>query len=285
MIALGYTMVYGVLRLINFAHGDLYMVGAYLAYYSSMVWFSRETMDPIVLLLVMLLTAMVGTAILGVAIERLAYRPLRNAPRLSALITAVGLSLFLEYGGRLVVQTSPQPSIVEEVNPFAKTKFHFIGLEVTAGSLVVMGVVVFLMVTLWFIVTRTSTGRAMRAVSHDFTTASLMGINVNKVIVSTFLIGSALAGAGGMLQATNYGTPLNTFYGVLPGVKAFVAAVLGGIGNIPGAVVGGLIMGVSEYLVVWMGYAGYKDAVAFLLLIVILLVRPSGLFGSVRDKV
>ncbi len=270
------------------------MVGAYLAYYTSMVWFTKDSshpftvwlaQHPIVLLLVMLVIAMVGTAALGVTIERLAYRPLRKAPRLSVLITAVGISLFMEYAGRLIVQTSPQPSIVEEINPFAKSTVNFLGIQATTFSLIVMGVVAFLMVTLWFIVTKTPTGRAMRAVSHDFQTASLMGINVDKIIVFTFVLGSALAGAGGMLQATNYGTPLNTFFGVLPGVKAFVAAVLGGIGNIPGAVAGGLIMGVSEYLVVWLGYAGYKDAVAFLLLIIILLVKPSGLFGSVRDKV
>src|SRR6185503_17006260 len=145
-------------------------------------------------------------------------------------------------------------------------------------QLAVLGVVRVLMIGLYLFVSRSTMGRAMRAVSHDFNTASLMGVNVNQVVVVTFIIGSSLAGAGGMLQATSFGSPLNTYYGLLPGVKAFVAAVLGGIGNIPGAVVGGLIMGLAENIVVWTGYAGYKDAVAFVILIVILLFRPGWLF-------
>lgn len=284
LIALGYTMVYGVLRLINFAHGDIFMVGAYLAYYTSMVWFERNAINPYVLLVMMLVIAMVGCAILGVVIERLAYRPLRNAPRISVLITAVGVSLFLEYAGRLVFQTSPQPSIVEEVNVLAKP-INVFGLTIDQSQLAVLGVTLVLMILLWLFVSRSPMGRAMRAVSHDFSAASLMGINVDRVVVVTFVIGSALAGAGGMMQATSFGSPLNTFYGLLPGVKAFVAAVLGGIGNIPGAVAGGLIMGVAEVAVVWAGYAGYKDAVAFVILIVILLYRPGGLFGSTAEKV
>jgi len=284
LIALGYTMVYGVLRLINFAHGDVFMIGAYLAYYTSMVWFDRHAINPYLMLGMMLLMAMIGCAVLGVVIERLAYRPLRRPPRISVLITAVGVSLFIEYAGRLVVQTSPQPSIVQEVNVLAKP-MNIWGINVEQSQIAVLAVVLVLMGLLFFYVTRTSMGRAMRAVSHDFNTASLMGVNVDRVVVVTFIIGSALAGAGGMLQATSFGSPLNTFYGLLPGVKAFVAAVLGGIGNIPGAVVGGLIMGVAETAVVWAGYAGYKDAVAFVILIVILLFRPGGLFGSTAEKV
>ncbi len=284
LIALGYTMVYGVLRLINFAHGDIYMVGAYLAYYTSMVWFSRDAMNPYLLLALMLLFAMAGCALLGVLIERFAYRPLRNAPRISVLITAVGISLFLEYAGRLVVQTSPQPAIVQDVNVWSKP-MHIGGITVQQSQLAMLIVTLVLMTLLWAFVRRTSMGRAMRAVSHDFSTAALMGVNVDRVVIVTFIIGSGLAGAGGMMSATAFGTPLNTFYGLLPGVKAFVAAVLGGIGNIPGAVVGGLIMGLAEVLVIWAGYAGYRDAVAFVILIVILLFRPGGLFGSTVDKV
>jgi branched-chain amino acid transport system permease protein len=284
LIALGYTMVYGVLRLINFAHGDVYMIGAYFAYYTSMVWFSRETMNPYLLLLLMLITAMVGCAILGLLIERLAYRPLRNAPRISVLITAIGVSLFLEYAGRFVVKTSPQPSIADEVNVL-RAPIEFLGLRVAGSQMAVLAVTLVLMFLLWQFVTRTQTGRAMRAVSHDFDTAALMGINVNRIVSITFIIGSALAGAGGMLDSTAFGTPLSTFYGLLPGVKAFVAAVLGGIGNIPGAVVGGLIMGVAEMMIVWAGYGGYKDAVAFVILIGILLFKPGGLFGSTMEKV
>jgi len=284
LIALGYTMVYGVLRLINFAHGEVYMVGAYLAYYTSMVWFDRATMNPYVLLILMLLIAMVGCACLGVLIERLAYRPMRGAPRISVLITAIGVSLFLQYTGRFVFQTSPKPVIASDVNAFSQ-KLSFLGIPVEASRIAVLVVTVVLMIALWQFVTKTTTGRAMRAVSHDFNTAALMGINVDKIVSITFIIGSALAGAGGMMNATALGTPLDTFYGLLPGVKAFVAAVLGGIGNIPGAVVGGLIMGVVEYLVRWAGYGGYADGAAFVILIVILLFKPGGLFGSTGDKV
>ncbi|MFQ3668842.1 MAG: branched-chain amino acid ABC transporter permease [Fimbriimonadaceae bacterium] len=285
LIALGYTMVYGVLRLINFAHGEVYMVGAYLAYYTGMVWLNHEAMNPWVVLTLMLLFAMTGCALLGIAIERFAYRPLRSAPRISLLITAIGVSLFIQYAGRLFFRTSPQPSIVEDINPLSGRTFNVAGVVLDMSRLTVLVVTLVLMVLLWYVVTKTQTGRAMRAVSHDFDTASLMGVNVNRIVVVTFLIGSALAGAGGMLNATALGTPLNTFYGLLPGVKAFTAAVLGGIGNIPGAVVGGLIIGLLEALVVWSGYAGYQDAVAFLVLIIILLFRPGGLFGSTMEKV
>lgn len=284
LIALGYTMVYGVLRFINFAHGDVYMVGAYLAYYTSMQWFDRNTMNPYLLLLIMLIISMVGCALLGLSVERLAYRPLRNAPKIAVLITAIGVSLFIEYGGKFFFKTSPKPSISQDVNVFSKP-INIAGVTLDASQLTVLGVTLVLMAGLWFFVTHTKTGRAMRAVSHDFGAASLMGINVNRVVAITFGIGSALAGAGGMMNATAIGTPLDPFYGLVPGVKAFVAAVLGGIGNIPGAVVGGLIMGVMETLIVWLGYGGYKDAVAFVLLVVILLIKPSGLFGSTMEKV
>jgi branched-chain amino acid transport system permease protein len=284
LIALGYTMVYGVLRLINFAHGDVYMVGAYFAYYASMVWFASAELNPYVLLLLMLIIAMTGCAILGLLIERIAYRPLREAPRISVLITAIGVSLFLQYAGRLVVQTSPKPAIQQSVNVLAKP-VNLMGVSIELSRLAILGVTVVLMIALWYFVTKTQTGRAMRAVSHDFNTASLMGINVNRIVAVTFIIGSSLAGAGGMMTATAIGSPLDTFYGLLPGVKAFVAAVLGGIGNIPGAVVGGLIMGTAETIIIWAGYGGYKDAVAFLILIAVLLIKPSGLFGSSMEKV
>ncbi|HET6644016.1 MAG TPA: branched-chain amino acid ABC transporter permease [Fimbriimonadales bacterium] len=285
LIALGYTMVYGVLRLINFAHGDVYMVGAYLAYYTSMQWFNRESMNPYVLLISMLVVAMVGCALLGLLIERFAYRPLRGAPRSSLLITAIGVSLLLEHGGLLVFKTAPPPSIHESVNVLAKNSLVVFGLRIDSAQLAVFVVTLILMLLLWQFVTRTKTGRAMRAVSHDFDTAALMGVDVNRIVAVTFVIGSSLAAAGGMMNATALGTPLTTFYGLIPGVKAFVAAVLGGIGNIPGAVVGGFIMGICEVLVVWAGYGGYRDAVAFVILIGILMFKPSGLFGSAAEKV
>ncbi|MER3413148.1 MAG: branched-chain amino acid ABC transporter permease [Armatimonadota bacterium] len=293
LIALGYTMVYGVLRLINFAHGDVYMVGAYLAYYTSMRWVNREAVNPYLLLVTMLLVSMVGCALLGLTIERVAYRPLRSAPRISLLITAIGVSLLLEYGGLLVFETAPPPSIAESVRGGAlQTPLIFFGVSIDKGQLAVFAVTLVLMVLLWQFVTNTQTGRAMRAVAHDFDTAALMGINVDRIVAVTFLLGSALAGAGGMMNATALGTPLTTFYGLLPGVKAFVAAVLGGIGNIPGAVVGGIILGLAEAMVVFAdpyipGFelTGYKDAVTFLILIGVLLLKPSGIFGSPVEKV
>jgi branched-chain amino acid transport system permease protein len=288
LIALGYTMVYGVLRLINFAHGEVYMVGAYIAYYTSEQWFDKNSVPGPVMLLMMLIFSMGVCAALGVTIERVAYRPLRRAPRISVLITAIGVSLLLQQGGLLIFKTSPQPSISEQVNPFSapyRVNLPVFGeLIFSGGQTLMFFVSLILMGCLWFLVTKTSTGRAMRAVSHDFDTASLMGVNVNRIIAITFIVGSSLAGAGGMMNATALGTPLDTFYGLLPGVKAFVAAVLGGIGNIPGAVLGGFLMGVAELLVVWAGYAGYKDAVAFVILIVVLLFRPKGLLGSVDSE-
>jgi branched-chain amino acid transport system permease protein len=288
LIALGYTMVYGVLKLINFAHGEVYMVGAYIAYYIAEQWLDKNAMSPWLLLGIMLVGAMFVCAVLGVTIERLAYRPLRGAPRISVLITAIGVSLLLQQGGLLIFRTSPQPSISEQVNPFGTSNFTNLPLlgELTINwsQAAMFGVSLVLMLLLWWFVSGTKTGRGIRAVSHDFSTASLMGIDVNKMISITFIIGSALAGAGGMMNATALGTPLDTYYGLLPGVKAFVAAVLGGIGNIPGAVLGGFLMGIAETIVIWMGYSNFKDAVAFVILIAVLLVRPSGLLGSVGQE-
>jgi branched-chain amino acid transport system permease protein len=249
-----------------------------------MQWFDRKSTNPILLLFLMLFIAMIGCALLGLAVERLAYRPLRSAPKIAVLITAIGVSLFIEYGGKFFFKTSPKPSISQDVNIFSES-MKIGGLTLDKSQFMVLGVTLVLMAGLWYFVTRTATGRAMRAVSHDFGAAALMGINVNRVVAITFGIGSALAGAGGMMNATAIGTPLDPFYGLIPGVKAFVAAVLGGIGNIPGAVVGGMIMGIVETLIIWLGYGGYKDAVAFVLLIVILLIKPSGLFGSTMEKV
>jgi branched-chain amino acid transport system permease protein len=415
LIALGYTMVYGVLKLINFAHGEVYMLGAYVALFASyLLGYTPEAAigsDPkpviaagtvvivgIVLLVigvamllagikkpelpaaikavgglftvlgalfflvakfqpqalnlvVMLLSSMIVCAIVGVLIERFAYRPMRNHSRIASLITAIGVSLLLQYGGALFLPNSPPPSISEKVNPYresltmhivpgppelnktlkaaegpylstkkafddyiarthesefslspagdklhdaaqqaasayndAKRKEESSGVSVTVQSnrILMLGIVIVLMVALTYLVMYTRAGRAMRAVSHDFDSASLMGINVNSIITFTFVIGSSLAGAGAMMIATFQGTPLTTFYGLLPGVKAFVAAVLGGIGNIPGAVLGGILMGLAETLVVWAGYSDYKDAIAFIILIVVLLFKPGGLLGSAK---
>ncbi len=415
LIALGYTMVYGVLKLINFAHGEVYMLGAYVALFVSyMLGFTPDApvgTDPkqiitaamfigigalflvvgvamllagikvpklpdfvkavggllsvlgllallvgqfqpkAINLVVMLISSMVVCAIVGVIIERFAYRPMRNHSRIASLITAIGVSLLIQYGGALFLPNSPPKSIAEKVNPYrdsvtmhivpgppqlerdlktaegpyletkkafddyiakthetefslspagdkihdaaqaaaskyndAKRKADSAGVSVTVQSnrILMLGIVILLMIGLTYLVMYTQAGRAMRAVSHDFDSASLMGINVNSIITFTFIIGSSLAGAGAMMIATFQGTPLTTFYGLLPGVKAFVAAVLGGIGNIPGAVLGGILMGVAETLVVWAGYSDYKDAIAFVILIVVLLFKPGGLLGSAK---
>jgi len=308
LIALGYTMVYGVLRLINFAHGEVFMLGAYTALITSYVMGftpeairqafgdGREVTSSPLNLVIMILIAMVVCAIIGAIIEFFAYRPMRNQSRIAALITAIGVSLFLQYSGQLFLPTSPPPSIAQEVNPYQKVLSFVISpgqvdaagaviknpvdVSITVGKVVMLVTVVILMLCLTYLVRYTRAGRAMRAASHDFDSASLMGINVNSVVTFTFMLGSALAGAGAMMLATFEGTTLGPFYGLQPGVKAFVAAVLGGIGNIPGAVLGGLLMGFAETLVTWMGFSQYKDAVAFVILILVLLVKPGGLLGS-----
>lgn len=416
LIALGYTMVYGILRLINFAHGEVFMLGAYTALFVGWAAIGNPVDRPDNLLLqpgtttlisvgffiaalalftadflrgkrgfgksaftyggavfaifgtiglllaflvpqatnlvIMLFASMIACMIVGVTIEFFAYRPMRSQPRISALITAIGVSLLLQYGGQIVLPTSPPPSINEQINPFRgstrvvlksaseETSVRFqevsgryeivrdnfenirdaagaqgrsefdltpeealvreefnvleremidvqrefdeeqITISVQNGQLIMFGTTIVLMIILTYVIMKTPVGRAMRAVSHDYRSASLMGINVNRIIMATFMIGSALAGAGAMMNATFLSTPLTTFYGFQPGVKAFVAAVLGGIGNIPGAVLGGFLMGMAETMVIWTGNSGYKDAIAFVILILVLMFKPGGLLGS-----
>jgi branched-chain amino acid transport system permease protein len=273
LIALGYTMVYGIIRLINFAHGDVYMVGAYIGYYASTAGFG---------FLPSLIIAMVTCAILGVVIERLAYKRLRNAPRIAALITAIGVSLLLEYGGMIIV--SPQVRTYPEI--LANAKYTLFGsVQITSREIIIFATTIVLMLLLEFIVHKTKTGKAMRAVSHDSEAAMLMGINVDNTISATFAIGSALAAAAGVLVGIYY-NQIDPLMGIMPGLKAFVAAVLGGIGIIPGAVTGALLLGVTETMVSGYGNSLFKDPVAFIILILILMVKPSGLFGkNVREKV
>lgn len=273
LIALGYTMVYGIIRLINFAHGDIYMVGAYVGYFAA-----NRGLGFIPSLLI----AMVTCAVLGVAIERLAYKPLRYAARIAVLITAIGVSMFLEYGGMVVV--SPQvrtfPAILGD-----QTYKLFGNVQITFRQLIIFTVTISLMLLLQFIVHKTKTGKAMRAVSHDTEAAMLMGINVDNTISATFAIGSALAAAAGVLVGIYY-NQIDPLMGVMPGLKAFVAAVLGGIGIIPGAVTGAMLLGITETMVSGYGDSLYKDPVAFIILILILIVKPAGLFGkNVREKV
>ncbi|MBI3944286.1 MAG: branched-chain amino acid ABC transporter permease [Armatimonadetes bacterium] len=271
LIALGYTMVYGILRFINFAHGDIYMIGAYAGYFA-------VTPRPGGLGLGLfwgVLLAMAACALLGVIIERAAYRPLRNAPRLTVLITAIGVSLLLENVAQHPSVFGPNPRPFPDV--IAMRTLHLGPVAVSNLQLLIVGASLALMVVLQLIVNYTRIGRAMRAVSYDRETAALMGVNTDTVISATFAFGSALAAAAGVLVALV--SQVEPLMGIMPGIKAFVAAVLGGIGNVPGAMVGGLVLGVSEYMVAW-HWPDFRDAIAFALLILILLVRPTGILGT-----
>ena len=283
LIAVGYTMVYGVLRLINFAHGDVYMVGAMTGVYA-VSWFSLKSPSWMGFLLV-LATAMVVCAALGFVIERIAYRPLRNRARIASLITAIGVSMFLEYGGQGIFGATPRnfPDIV----PLSAATFDIGGISISRISVMIIVVTLVLMGILTWIVQYTRTGMALRAVSHRFDTASLMGININRIVSFTFVLGSVLAAAAGVMIAVK-APKVEPLMGLLPGIKAFVAAVLGGIGNIPGAVVGGFLLGLVEVLVAAYLPDGsqYQSGIAFVILIAILLVKPTGLLGrNVAEKV
>lgn len=273
LIALGYTMVYGIIKLINFAHGDVFMVGSFIGFYSITV-FGLGFFPALII-------SMTACALFGVIIERIAYKRLRNATRIAALITAIGVSLLIEYG--VIYIRGAQPEAYPDV--FSNKSFEFFGAQISIQSILILSVSVVLMILLQFIVHKTKTGKAMRAVSHDTEAAKLMGINVDNTISATFAIGSALAGAAGVIFGVYY-TKIDPLMGVIPGVKAFIAAVLGGIGIIPGAMVGGLLLGVVETIVSALGFSLWRDAVAFVILILILIFRPSGIFGkNTREKV
>lgn len=288
LIALGYTMVYGVLRFINFAHGDVFMVGAFAGLYAAR-WITPLTtgLPQWISASCVLVAAMLLCALLGILIERLAYKPLRERPRLTVLITAIGVSQLLEYSAQLLFGAAPRgfPSLITTRSIGGLGTLHFSNIQA-----LVLLVSALLLVGLRFIVMRTRMGLAMRALSLNPTAAMLMGVNNSVVISFTFGLGSALAAAAAIFYASLY-QAIDPFMGVMPGMKAFVAAVLGGIGSLSGAMVGGVILGVLETLVV--GYSGllgispgYRDAVAFVLLILILLFKPSGLFGKLqREKV
>ncbi|ODA17987.1 ABC transporter permease [Geobacillus thermoleovorans] len=273
LIALGYTMVYGIVRLINFAHGDVFMIGSFVGFYA--VTMLGVGFFPALLL------AMAACAVLGVVIERIAYKPLRNATRIAVLITAIGVSLLIEYVTIYLRGAQPEayPSTL-----LPDRNLELFGIVISSQSLFILGTSLVLMILLQFIVHRTKIGKAMRAVSHDAEAARLMGINVDNTISATFAIGSALAGAAGVIFGIYY-TKIEPLMGILPGLKAFVAAVLGGIGIIPGAMVGGLLLGVIESLVSGLGYSLWRDGAAFVILILIL-IFAAGLFGkNVREKV
>jgi branched-chain amino acid transport system permease protein len=275
LIALGYTMVYGIIKLINFAHGDIYMVGAFVGYFAVNYLHLG--------FLASLGIAMAACVLLGILIERIAYKPLRNATRIAALITAIGVSFLLEY--TTVFALGAQSRAFPEVLSNIRIGLFGNKVFVTNKELLIYGVTLVLMILLQFIVKKTKTGKAMRAVAFDRDAAMLMGVNIDNTISATFALGSALAGAAGVLVGIYY-SAISPLMGVNPGLKAFVAAVLGGIGSIPGAALGGVVMGVIETMVIAYGQSTYRDAVAFAILIIILIIKPSGIFGSnAREKV
>lgn len=276
LIAIGYTMVYGILRLINFAHGDIFMMAAYFMVFSTITfglpWYTST------------IIVIAATALLGIIIEKVAYKPLRDAPRMSIMISAIGVSFFLEnlatYLFTGVPKGFPDIPLLTKAISFGNTSLSVVTVVTPIITLVLLYVVL-------FITNKTKIGMAMRATSKDFETACLMGININKVISTTFVIGSALAAVGAILWGSKYPS-VYPIMGVMPGLKCFIAAVLGGIGNTTGAVLGGFILGMSEtMLVTFLPYlTGYRDAIAFVILIVVLLIKPTGLLGEkVTDKI
>ena len=274
LIALGYTMVYGVLRLINFAHGDVYMLGAFAGYFLANA-LNLDASPSILGAMAVTLGAMAICAVIGVLIERFAYRPVRHHPRLTSLITAIGVSLLLEYGGQVVFGANPRffPQMIRaEV-------YSVGGVQITNQNLLIIVVAVIVMFGLEFIVHRTRIGKAMRATSFNLSVAKLMGINTDYVIAFTFALGSALAAVGGVMVALAI-PRIDPLMGLMTGLKAFVAAVLGGIGNIPGAMLGGVLIGLLETWLSATAYSTYRDAAAFAVLILILLFRPAGIMGT-----
>lgn len=275
LVALGYTIIFGVLKLINFAHGDVFMVGAYVGYFFAKLLGISDRMSPGMALLT-LLVSMLVSALLGVTIERLAYRPLRRAPRINALITAIGVSMLLQYGGQIVFGPDHRSYPTVDITSHLDLPM---GLIFSGVELLVLLLAFSLMLLLLFIIKRTKFGLALRALSEDFSAAALMGVPVNRTIVMTFALSAALAAAAGMMVGMNY-RKIEPLMGNLWGLKAFVAAVLGGIGQIHGAALGGLLLGMGEEMVTGYGSSNYRDALAFVVLIVVLLVRPQGLFGK-----
>lgn len=267
LLALGYTMVYGIIQLINFAHGEIYMIGAFAGFYSA------TTLK--LPLIPTLLVAMAVSSLAGIIIEKIAYKPLRNSPRITLLITAIGVSLLLQNSMRILVGSDPKP-FPDLINAGA---LNIGAVQIQWKTILMFLVSALLVIVLQFIVYKTKLGKAMRAASQDIEAASLMGINVNNTISFTFALGSALAGIAGVLVAISYPS-ITPYIGVMPGLKSFVAAVLGGIGSIPGALVDGLLIGILETLSKAYISTSFSDAIVFGILILILLIKPSGLLGK-----
>ena len=276
LIAIGYTMVYGILRLINFAHGDIFMLGVYITYYgilfTSLPWWLVFLIAPVI------------TGFIGLLLEKLAYKPLRDSPRITILISAIGASFFLQNLGIVVFGGRPKAF---PVPPMFNKIIRIRGVSVSLIAFIIPAVTIVLLYILNYFVNKTKTGMAMRALSRDYETASLMGIDINKIISITFFIGSFLAAVGGIMWGIKY-PQLMPLMGVMPGLKCFIAAVIGGIGNITGAVIGGFILGLGEIMLIALlpKLTGYRDAFAFVILIIILLIKPTGLMGEkVTEKV
>ena len=271
LLALGYTMIYGIIKIIHFAHGDVYMLGAFFGYYTINVWHFNFIMA--------LFGSMIFCALVGMLIEFVAYRPLRHSSRIAVLITAIGVSYFLENGMSVLFSgdTRDFPQVIKQVN------YEWFGIRVTNIQLLIFATTIILMIVLQLIVKKTKMGRAMRAAAADPVAAELMGININGTISFVFAIGSAMAGAAGVLIGLYYNS-IEPAMGLTPGIKAFVAAVVGGVGSIPGAAVGAVIIGCLESLMQAIGFSAFKDAAVYVVLIIVLLFLPAGLFGNKQPE-
>lgn len=271
LLALGYTMIYGIIKIIHFAHGDVYMLGAFFGYYTINVWHFNFIMA--------LFGSMIFCALVGMLIEFVAYRPLRHSSRIAVLITAIGVSYFLENGMSVLFSGDARdfPQVIKQVN------YEWFGIRVTNIQLLIFATTIILMIILQLIVKKTKMGRAMRAAAADPVAAELMGININGTISFVFAIGSAMAGAAGVLIGLYYNS-IEPTMGMTPGIKAFVAAVVGGVGSIPGAAVGAVIIGCLESMMQAIGFSAFKDAAVYVVLIIVLLFLPAGLFGNKQPE-
>lgn len=271
LLALGYTMIYGIIKIIHFAHGDVYMLGAFFGYYTINVWHFNFIMA--------LFGSMIFCALVGMLIEFVTYRPLRHSSRIAVLITAIGVSYFLENGMSVLFSgdTRDFPQVIKQVN------YEWFGIRITNIQLLIFATTIILMIILQLIVKKTKMGRAMRAAAADPVAAELMGININGTISFVFAIGSAMAGAAGVLIGLYYNS-IEPTMGLTPGIKAFVAAVVGGVGSIPGAAVGAVIIGCLESLMQAIGFSAFKDAAVYVVLIIVLLFLPAGLFGNKQPE-
>jgi len=314
LVALGYTMVYGVLSMINFAHGDIFMVGAYIGFFTinRLTDAGLAASNPALAILITFLAGSLGAAVVGITVERIAYRPLRKATRLASLISAIGASIFLQelirliptigkaivsikIGGTAIFSTQIRQGVMKVVGDMggamiktypgilSNDGFQLGGVFISYSRLLIVLISAVVMIILYTIVRTTKLGKAMRAVAEDKDTASLMGINVNQVITRTFFIGSALAGLAGVMVGMFY-LQIKPTMGFVPGIKAFTAAVLGGIGNIPGAMIGGYVLGLAEVISIQFLPAVYKDVVAFVILILVLIFKPTGILGSATGQ-